>query len=53
MRKYPEGSVRIIRKNVFATLYEFDSFEQVEEYLYKKLIEMNESSLIEEEKKIF
>lgn len=46
-----EGSVRIIRKNVFATLYEFDSFEQAEEYLNKKLIEMNESSLIEEEKK--
>lgn len=46
-----EGSVRIIRKNVFATLYEFDSFEQAEEYLNKKLIEINESSLIEEEKK--
>lgn len=45
-----EGSVKIIRKKVFAPKYEFDSFEQAEEYLEKELLKMNESSLIEEEK---
>lgn len=44
-----EGSVKIIRKSVFAKKYEFDSFEQAEEYLYKSLIDLNEKSLIKEE----
>lgn len=45
-----EGSVRIIRKNVFAEKFEFDNIIQAEEYLEKRLVELNESSLIEEEK---
>lgn len=45
-----EGSVRIIRKEVFADKYEFDSIEEAEEYLENKLIKMNEKSSIEEEK---
>lgn len=46
-----EGSVRIIRNNVFAEKYEFDNILQAQEYLNKRLIEINESSLIEDEKK--
>lgn len=46
-----EGSVRIVRKNAFSIKYEFDSFEQACEHLEKELLKMNESSLIEDEKK--
>ena len=45
-----EGSVKIIRNHVFATNYEFITFEDAQDYLLSQLIEMNVSSKIEEEK---
>lgn len=44
-----EGSVKIIRNHVFATNYEFISFEDAQDYLNSQLIKMNTSSKIEEE----
>lgn len=44
-----EGSVKIIRNHVFATNYEFISFEDAQDYLNSQLIKMNTSSRIEEE----
>lgn len=46
-----EGSVKIIRNAVFAKKYKFDSFEQAEEYLEKRLLEINQNSEIKEEVK--
>ena len=46
-----ESSVKIIRNKVFAPRYSFDSFEDAEAYLYEKLIEMNDESTFEEEKR--
>ena len=48
---YVEGSVKIIRKELFAKKYKFNSFEEVEAYMFEKLKELNKDSLIEEEKK--
>ncbi len=45
-----EGSVKIIRNHVFATNYEFPSFESAQEHLYSQLIKMNVNSKIKEEK---
>lgn len=45
-----EGSVRIIRKNVFALKYEFKSLDEARKYLEEKLIEINKDSKIEKEK---
>ena len=45
-----EGSVKIIRNHVFATNYEFNSFEDAQCYLNSQLIKMNVDSRIEEEK---
>lgn len=45
-----EGSVKTIRKNVFALKYEFKSIEEAEEYLQERLKELNKNSSIEEEK---
>ena len=45
-----EGSVKIIRNHVFATNYEFITFEDAQDYLLSQLIKMNVSSKIEEEK---
>lgn len=45
-----EGSVKIIRNHVFATNYEFKSFEDAQDYLNSQLIKMNTSSRFEEEK---
>lgn len=45
-----EGSVKIIRNHVFATNYEFKSFEDAEDYLNSQLIKMNVNCRIEEEK---
>lgn len=44
-----EGSVKIIRNHVFATNYEFKSFEDAQEYLNSQLIKMNSNSRIEDE----
>lgn len=45
-----EASVKIIRNHVFATNYEFKSFEDAQDYLNSQLIKMNVSSRIEKEK---
>lgn len=45
-----EGSVKIIRNHVFATNYEFTTFEDASDYLTSQLIKMNVNSRIEEEK---
>lgn len=45
-----EGSVKIIRNHVFATNYEFKSFEDAQDYLNSQLMKMNVSSRIEKEK---
>ena len=45
-----EGSVKIIRNHVFATNYEFMSFEDAQDYLNSQLIKMNVNSKIEEER---
>lgn len=46
-----EGSVKIIRNAVFAEKYIFDSYEQAEQYLEKRLVELNENSGIKAEAK--
>jgi len=46
-----EGSVKIIRNSVFAEKYIFNNFEEAEDYLNSKLIEINEFSGIKEELK--
>lgn len=46
-----EGSVKIIRKEVFGKKYEFTSYENACEYLHHQLVKMNESSDMELEKK--
>lgn len=46
-----EGSVKIIRNDVFAKKYQFESIIQVEEYLNNRLIQLNEKSTIHEETK--
>ena len=45
-----ESSVKYIQNKVFTTHYEFDSFEDAEKHLAKKLLELNTNSKIEEEK---
>ena len=46
-----ESSVKWIRKKTFSLRYQFETFEEANEYLQMKLIEINKHSLIEEEKK--
>lgn len=46
-----EGSVKIIRNRIFGPKYKFSSYEEAEVYLQDKLLTLNESSLIQEEKK--
>lgn len=45
-----EGSVKIIRNYVFASKYEFASFEHAQTYLESQLIKLNENNKIVEEK---
>jgi transposase len=45
-----EGSVRYIRNKVFTTDYEFESIEEAEQHLALRVIELNKTSKIEEEK---
>ncbi|MBE7478361.1 MAG: IS21 family transposase [Ignavibacteriales bacterium] len=45
-----EGSVKIIRNHIFATNYEFTTFEDAQTYLHSQLLKMNESSNINAEK---
>ena len=45
-----EGSVKIIRNHIFATNYEFTTFEGAQTYLHSQLLKMNENSNINAEK---
>ena len=45
-----ENSVKTIRTTLFSEQYEFDSMEQLYDYAYKRLIEFNTDSAINEEK---
>ena len=45
-----EGSVKIIRNKVFSGHYTFTSLDEVREHLHRRLMKMNESSQMEEEK---
>ena len=44
-----EGSVKIIRQQVFAQHYKFKSYEEAAAYLQQKLVQLNEKSDIKEE----
>ncbi len=44
-----EGSVKIIRQQVFAKHYKFKSYEEAAGYLQQKLVSINEKSAIKEE----
>lgn len=46
-----EGSVKILRNQIFGPKYKFDSFEEAIQYMNARLIEINISSKIELEKK--
>lgn len=48
---YVESSVKILRNQIFATNYRFNSLEDARIYLTSQLIKLNETSNIEEEKK--
>jgi transposase len=45
-----ESSVKILRNQIFAENYTFNSLEDAQEYAYSRLIKMNEGSRMEEEK---
>lgn len=47
---YVESSVKKLQREVFAERYRFDSLEEAEEYLHKRLVEINADSLMEKEK---
>jgi hypothetical protein len=46
-----ESSVKILRNQIFADKWSFNSLEDAQEYANSQLLKMNESSRIEEEKK--
>jgi transposase len=48
---FVEGSVKKLRNEIFADNYRFNSLSDAREYLYSKLLKLNENSQIEEEKK--
>lgn len=45
-----EGSVKFIRNKVFARRYRFESFEQAQDYLQEKLVELNQKSEFQHER---
>jgi transposase len=45
-----ESSVKILRNQIFAEHYTFNSLEDAQEYAYSRLIKLNEGSRMEEEK---
>ena len=45
-----EGSVRYIRNKVFTTHYEFETIEDAELHLAKRIVDLNQKSKIKEEK---
>jgi hypothetical protein len=46
-----EGSVKVLRNQIFADNWAFNRFEDAEEYMYSQLLKMNENSRMEAEKK--
>ena len=46
-----ESSVKILRNQIFAEKWTFNSLEDAQEYAYSSLLKLNENSKIEEEKK--
>jgi hypothetical protein len=46
-----EKSVDVVRNQIFAEKWSFNSIEDAQEYAHSRLLKMNESSQIEEEKK--
>jgi transposase len=46
-----ESSVKILRNQIFADKWKFNSLEDAQEYAYSQLLKMNENSKMEEEKK--
>lgn len=46
-----EEAVKYIRNRVYATKYEFESFEKAQAYLQERLPDLNKNSSIDEEKK--
>jgi transposase len=46
-----ESSVKILRNQIFADKWTFNSLEDAQEYAYSRLLKMNENSQMEEEKK--
>ena len=46
-----EGSVKIVRNQLFAEKWAFNSLEAAQEYAYSQLLKMNENSQMEAEKK--
>jgi len=48
---YVESSVKVIRNEVFAERYRFDSIEDAQTYLEKELVRINQDTLIYEEMK--
>lgn len=47
---YVESSVKILRNQIFADKWTFNSLEDAQEYAHSRLLKMNENSRIEEEK---
>jgi transposase len=46
-----ESSVKILRNQIFADYWTFNSLEDAQEYAHSRLLKMNESSQMQEEKK--
>ena len=46
-----ESSVKILRNQIFAEHWTFNSLEDAQEYAYSRLLKLNENSQMEEEKK--
>jgi len=46
-----ESSVQILRNQIFADAWAFNSLEDAQEYAYSQLLKLNETSQMEEEKK--
>lgn len=45
-----EGSVKVLRNQIFADAWQFNSLEDAQEYAYSRLLRLNSSSRMEEEK---
>jgi transposase len=46
-----ESSVKVLRNQIFADMWSFNSLEDAQEYAHSQLLKMNENSRMEEEKK--